>query len=97
MNLRVILRSVISVTVHFEVEQLAFSAQHSASGQESLGMKDFRDLVVWQKAHFLTLSSYRATDGFPKAETYGLTIQIRRCSASIAANIAEGFRILSLP
>jgi four helix bundle protein len=38
----------------------------------------------------LTLSSYRATEAFPKAETYGLTIQIRRCAASIAANIAEG-------
>jgi four helix bundle protein len=47
-------------------------------------------LQVWQKAHLLTLSSYRATDAFPKAETYGLTIQIRRCAASIAANIAEG-------
>ena len=53
-------------------------------------MKDFRNLQVWQKAHSLTLSSYRATDTFPKAETYGLTIQIRRCAASIAANIAEG-------
>ena len=53
-------------------------------------MKDFRDLHVWQKAHRLTLSSYKATNGFPKAETYGLTIQIRRCAASIAANIAEG-------
>ena len=53
-------------------------------------MKDFRDLQVWEKAHSLTLASYRATDTFPKAETYGLTIQIRRCAASIAANIAEG-------
>jgi four helix bundle protein len=53
-------------------------------------MKDFRDLLVWQKAHSLTLASYRATEAFPKAETYGLTIQIRRCAASITANIAEG-------
>src|SRR5579864_7525399 len=53
-------------------------------------MKDSRDLHVWQKAHSLTLASYRATDAFPKAETYGLTIQIRRAAASIAANIAEG-------
>ncbi|MGA8429070.1 MAG: four helix bundle protein [Candidatus Sulfotelmatobacter sp.] len=33
---------------------------------------------------------YRATRGFPKQETYGLTSQIRRCGASVAANLAEG-------
>jgi four helix bundle protein len=53
-------------------------------------MKDFRDLLVWRKAHLLALASYRWTQDFPKQETYGLTIQIRRCAASIAANIAEG-------
>lgn len=53
-------------------------------------MKNFRDLLVWQKAHTLTLASYRGTAAFPKQEIYGLTSQIRRCSASIAANIAEG-------
>jgi len=53
-------------------------------------LKDFRDLQVWAKAHVLTLDIYRATVGFPKEETYGLTSQMRRCSASIAANIAEG-------
>ena len=53
-------------------------------------MKDFRDLLVWQKAHKLTLASYRATDTFPRREMFGLTSQIRRCSESIGANIAEG-------
>lgn len=53
-------------------------------------MKDFRDLKVWQKAHRLTLRSYLATSAFPRQETYGLTSQIRRCAASIPANIAEG-------
>ena len=33
---------------------------------------------------------YRVTANFPKTETYGLTSQIRRASASIATNIAEG-------
>lgn len=32
----------------------------------------------------------RATGGFPKEELYGLTSQMRRCPASIPANIAEG-------
>jgi four helix bundle protein len=53
-------------------------------------MKDFRDLQVWHKAHALVLASYRSTDGFPTQEIYGMTSQIRRCAASIAANIAEG-------
>ena len=53
-------------------------------------MKDFRDLKVWQKAHEFTLVVYQTTASFPKQETYGLTSQIRRCSSSIAANIAEG-------
>jgi four helix bundle protein len=33
---------------------------------------------------------YEATSGFPREELYGLVAQIRRCSASIPANIAEG-------
>jgi four helix bundle protein len=53
-------------------------------------MKNFRDLQVWQKAHVLTLNSYKATAQFPREELYGLVSQIRRCSASIAANMAEG-------
>ncbi len=53
-------------------------------------MKDFRELKVWEKAHELTLSIYRATDTFPKDELYGLTAQVRRASMSIATNIAEG-------
>lgn len=53
-------------------------------------MKNFRDLAVWKKAHELALAVYRATKSFPKDEIYGLTSQMRRSSASIAANIAEG-------
>ena len=53
-------------------------------------MQDFRDLKVWQKAHQLVLEVYRLTDGFPKSEQFGLTGQLRRAAASIAANIVEG-------
>ena len=53
-------------------------------------MKDFRDLKVWERAHQLTLDVYITTSGFPRTELYGLTSQMRRCSASIGANIAEG-------
>lgn len=53
-------------------------------------MRDFRKLQVWEKAHQLTLAVYRATTAFPQTELYGLTSQIRRASASIPTNIAEG-------
>lgn len=53
-------------------------------------MRDFKELLVWQKAHRLTLELYRATTNLPDEERYGLKSQIRRCSASVGANIAEG-------
>ena len=53
-------------------------------------MRNFKDLVVWKKAHALTLELYRATRTFPREELYGITSQIRRAAASIGANLAEG-------
>ena len=54
--------------------------------------RTFQDLLVWQKAHQFVLGVYALTTAFPKQETYGLALQMRRASVSIAANIAEGFR-----
>lgn len=53
-------------------------------------MQDFRNLKVWKAAHGLTLTLYETTAMFPRSEMFGLTSQIRRASASIGANIAEG-------
>ena len=54
--------------------------------------RTFQDLLVWQKAHRFVLEVYSFTAGFPKQETYGLSLQMRRATVSIPANIAEGFR-----
>ena len=51
----------------------------------------FSDLTVWQKAHELTLATYRLTEKFPRSEQYGIVSQLRRSAASVSANIAEGF------
>lgn len=51
----------------------------------------FRDLVVWQRAVELSLAVYILTSGFPDAERFGLTNQLRRASVSVASNIAEGY------
>jgi four helix bundle protein len=53
-------------------------------------MQSFRNLKVWEKAHAVTLDVYGASRSFPKDELFGLTSQMRRASASIGANIAEG-------
>jgi four helix bundle protein len=52
--------------------------------------RSYRELLVWQKAKALAVHTYRATANFPRAETYGLTSQIRRASVSVVSNIAEG-------
>ena len=53
-------------------------------------MKDYRKLLVWQKAHQLTLDMYKVLSDFPKEEMFGLTIQMKRSATSIPTNIAEG-------
>ena len=54
--------------------------------------KEFRNLVLWQKAHALALLIYFLSKSFPKHELYGLTSQIRRAVVSVPSNIAEGFK-----
>ena len=58
--------------------------------------RSYRELLVWQKAKALSVAIYRATEQFPRTETYGLTSQIRRAAVSVASNIAEGQGRLTL-
>jgi four helix bundle protein len=51
----------------------------------------YRDLRVWQEGIAITELCYRLTREFPREEMFGLTSQIRRASASVPANIAEGY------
>ncbi|MEO7177001.1 MAG: four helix bundle protein [Saprospiraceae bacterium] len=53
-------------------------------------MQDFKKLIVWKEAHELTKQIYEISAKFPPEEKFGLTSQIRRSSASIPCNIAEG-------
>jgi four helix bundle protein len=50
----------------------------------------FQDLRVWQQSIDLAEKIYKLTSSFPSEEKFGLVSQIRRCSVSIASNIAEG-------
>jgi four helix bundle protein len=58
-------------------------------GNRNLG-SNYRGLRVWNTAMTLALEVYRITERFPKAEHFGLTIQLRRAAVSVPSNIAEG-------
>lgn len=50
----------------------------------------FEKLIAWQKGRELAILIYKTTKSYPKDEIFGLTSQMRRCSISIASNLAEG-------
>ncbi len=53
-------------------------------------VRTFRDLIAWQRAMSLAQLIYRDTAKMPRAELFGLTMQMRRCAVSVPSNIAEG-------
>ena len=56
-----------------------------------MGIKNFRDLNIWNIAIEIVEEIYLATKTFPKEELFGLSAQMRRSSISVPSNIAEGF------
>ena len=54
-------------------------------------VRSHRDLLVWQRAMDVAVSTYELTRQYPRDELFGLTSQSRRAAASVAANIAEGY------
>jgi len=57
---------------------------------ESVKVKHYKELKVWQKGMALAKDVYRVTEKFPAAEKYGLAAQLRRAAVSVPSNIAEG-------
>ncbi len=55
-------------------------------------VKNFKDLIVWQKSMELVDEVYIITKRFPKSETYALAGQMQRAAVGIPSNIAEGHR-----
>ena len=53
-------------------------------------IRNYADLIAWQKAMTLAESVHKATQQLPREERYGLTSQMRRAAVSIPSNIAEG-------
>ena len=57
-----------------------------------MGVKDYRELRVYQSAFEFAVQIHEMTKAFPAEERYSLTNQIRRSSRSVCANIAEAWR-----
>ena len=50
------------------------------------------DLEVYRKAFEASMALFELSRAFPREELYSLTDQLRRCSRSVCANLAEAWR-----
>lgn len=53
-------------------------------------MKNFKELIIWQKGIEIVKKVYKTSGKFPSQEKYGIISQMTRAAVSISANIAEG-------
>lgn len=54
-------------------------------------MKNYRNLIVWQKSMVFVNEIYKITGVFPDNEKFGIVSQIRRSAVSVPTNISEGY------
>ena len=52
--------------------------------------RGYKKLIAWQKADELAFRIYKATEMFPREETYGVKSQLRRAALSVPTNLVEG-------
>jgi four helix bundle protein len=53
-------------------------------------MQDYHRLLVWEKAHALTLDVFRASRSFRRSGCVALRTQLVRAAESVPENIVEG-------
>ncbi|MEP0987759.1 four helix bundle protein [Ekhidna sp.] len=53
-------------------------------------MKNFKQLMIWQKGMEIWKETYDVTRLLPESEKFGIVSQMNRAAASIPSNVAEG-------
>ncbi len=53
-------------------------------------MRNFKQLLIWQKGFQIAVKSFQLTSSFPREEKFGLSTQLTKAAVSIPSNIAEG-------
>lgn len=64
--------------------------ESGSGGLDDVAMHNHQKLDVWRRSYELAKSVYRSARHFPSDERFGLVAQMKRSSASIPSNIAEG-------
>jgi four helix bundle protein len=54
-------------------------------------IESYQDLGTWKLGMEIAEDCYCLTRNFAKEELFGMTLQIRKASSSVPANIAEGY------
>ena len=57
-----------------------------------VNIRSYRELSVYQTAMDAAMRIFELTKSFPPEERYSMSDQVRRCSRSVCANIAEAWR-----
>jgi len=52
-------------------------------------MKNFRELIIWQKGMQIATNCFKIVEEFPSREKFGLSLQVTKAGVSIPSNIAE--------
>lgn len=55
-----------------------------------MSVRNYRDLIVWQRAMEFVELVYALSRAFPADERFALTNQLRRAAVAVPSNIAEG-------
>jgi four helix bundle protein len=74
----------------FEPRAMNMKTLSSESGKYIQHMRNFKQLLIWQKGFQIAVKTIHLSSTFPSEQKYGLCLQATKAAVSIPSNIAEG-------